>query len=185
MQPYRPLGTLYAAAALRAAGFSVAVFDPMLSNPDEGFTASYAEHSPRIVAIYEDDFNFLTKMCLTRMREVAWSIAEVAKKKHVPVIVHGSDATDHPELFLSHGVDYVLRGEAEQTLVGFVQLLSSKHLWAILMALCATTAAEKLYTALGGFRRTPPGTRCLNHRRILQTFSPIKRHGNLRMDISR
>lgn len=117
MQPYRPLGTLYAAAALRAAGFSVALFDPMLSNPDEGFAASYAEHSPRIVAIYEDDFNFLTKMCLTRMREVAWSIAEVAKKKHVPVIVHGSDATDHPELFLSHGVDYVLRGEAEQTLV--------------------------------------------------------------------
>jgi radical SAM superfamily enzyme YgiQ (UPF0313 family) len=117
MQPYRPLGTLYAAVALRAAGFSVAVFDTMLSNPDEGFAASLAKHSPRIVAIYEDDFNFLTKMCLTRMREVAWNIAAIAKQKNIPVITHGSDATDHPELFLSHGADYVLGGEAEQTLV--------------------------------------------------------------------
>src|ERR1700755_2192242 len=117
MQPYRPLGTLYAAAALRARGFSVALFDAMLSEPEEGFAASFAEHSPRIVVIYEDDFNFLTKMCLTRMREVAWKIAEVAKKNDVPVIVHGSDASDHPDLFLCSGIDYVLRGEAEDTLV--------------------------------------------------------------------
>jgi radical SAM superfamily enzyme YgiQ (UPF0313 family) len=89
----------------------------MLSNPEQGFSAFFAEHRPRIVAIYEDDFNFLTKMCLTRMREVAWHIAAVANQNAVPVIVHGSDATDHPELFLSNGIDYVLRGEAEQTLV--------------------------------------------------------------------
>ena len=117
MQPYRPLGTLYAAAALRAAGFSVVLFDTMLSNPEQGFSAFFTEHNPRVVAIYEDDFNFLTKMCLTRMREVAWHIAAVANQNAVPVIVHGSDATDHPELFLSNGIDYVLRGEAEQTLV--------------------------------------------------------------------
>jgi radical SAM superfamily enzyme YgiQ (UPF0313 family) len=126
MQPYRPLGTLYAAAALRAAGFSVALFDSMLSSPEEGFAKSFAEHSPRVVAIYEDDFNFLTKMCLTRMREVAWDIAEIAKKSCIPVIVHGSDATDHPELFLDHGVDYVLRGEAEQTLVELCSALIGK-----------------------------------------------------------
>lgn len=116
MQPYRPLGTLYAAAALRAAGFSVAVFDTMLLNPEQEFSAFFAQHSPRVVAIYEDDFNFLTKMCLTRMREVAWHMAAVASQKGVPVIVHGSDATDHPELFLNNGIDYVLRGEAEQAL---------------------------------------------------------------------
>jgi anaerobic magnesium-protoporphyrin IX monomethyl ester cyclase len=117
MQPYRPLGTLYAAAALRAAGFTVALFDTMLLNPEQQFAAFLAEHNPRAVVIYEDDFNFLTKMCLTRMREVAWHITEVAKQRELPVVVHGSDATDHPELFLNHGVDYVLRGEAEQTLV--------------------------------------------------------------------
>lgn len=117
MQPYRPLGTLYAAAALRASGFSVALFDTMLLNPEKEFATFLEEHNPRTVVIYEDDFNFLTKMCLTRMREVAWHITEVAKQRHLPVVVHGSDATDHPDLFLSHGADYVLRGEAEQTLV--------------------------------------------------------------------
>jgi len=31
MQPYAPLGTLYAAAYLREAGYSVALFDAMLA----------------------------------------------------------------------------------------------------------------------------------------------------------
>lgn len=33
MQPYAPLGTLYAASALRAEHISVAVFDTMLESP--------------------------------------------------------------------------------------------------------------------------------------------------------
>jgi anaerobic magnesium-protoporphyrin IX monomethyl ester cyclase len=126
MQPYRPLGTLYAASALRAHGFSVALFDTMLSNPEEEFAAFFENHDPRIVVIYEDDFNFLTKMCLTRMREVVWHIARVARSRAIPVIVHGSDATDHPELFLQQGVDYVLRGEAEQTLVTLCHAILSR-----------------------------------------------------------
>jgi anaerobic magnesium-protoporphyrin IX monomethyl ester cyclase len=35
MQPYPPLGTLYAAALLRGAGLSVAVFDTMLNDPEQ------------------------------------------------------------------------------------------------------------------------------------------------------
>src|ERR1700744_4213591 len=46
MQPYPPLGTLYAAAALRSAGISVAVFDPMLTKPIAGFRAALANHRP-------------------------------------------------------------------------------------------------------------------------------------------
>jgi len=72
MQPYPPLGTLYAAALLRQQGFSVALFDAMLEDPEEGFPIALARHRPRIVAIYEDNFNFLSKMCLTRMRQVAY-----------------------------------------------------------------------------------------------------------------
>jgi radical SAM superfamily enzyme YgiQ (UPF0313 family) len=124
MQPYRPLGTLFAAAALREAGFSVALFDTMLRDPEKEFAEFLEEHNPRILAIYEDDFNFLSKMCLTRMRDVAWHIAGIAKQKNVAVIAHGSDASDQPELFLSHGVDYVLRGEAEESLVALCQLLT-------------------------------------------------------------
>src|SRR6202522_1988057 len=117
MQPYPPLGTLYAAALLRSAGLSVAVFDTMLNDPEAGFQAALEHHQPKIVVVYEDDFNFLSKMCLTRMREVAWEIAKAARAMGAITIAHGSDSTDNPLLFLENGFDYVLCGEAENTLV--------------------------------------------------------------------
>jgi anaerobic magnesium-protoporphyrin IX monomethyl ester cyclase len=117
MQPYAPLGTLYAASALRAGNVSVAVFDTMLEAPDPGFANALKQIRPRIVVIYEDDFNFLSKMCLTRMRELAWQLACEARDAGAVVIAHGSDATDQAEAYLRNGVDFVLLGEAEQTLV--------------------------------------------------------------------
>jgi anaerobic magnesium-protoporphyrin IX monomethyl ester cyclase len=117
MQPYTPVGTLYAAAALRERGISVAAFDPMLQDPSIGFATKLVEHRPKVVAVYEDDFNFLSKMCLTRMREVAWDMAKAAHAVGAITIAHGSDATDNPMLFLENGFDYVLCGEAEETLM--------------------------------------------------------------------
>lgn len=118
MQPYTPIGTLYAATALRDSGISVAVFDSMLTEPAAEFEQALRLHRPEIVVVYEDDFNFLSKMCLTRMREVAWEIAAAAREAGATVVVHGSDSTDDPGLFLEHGFDYVLCGEAEAVLVG-------------------------------------------------------------------
>ncbi len=116
MQPYSPIGTLYAATSLRAKQISVDVFDPMLEDPATGILQALQTSRPRIVAIYEDDFNFLSKMCLTRMREVAFAIAAASHKAGAVVIAHGSDATDNARLFLDNGIDYILQGEAEQTL---------------------------------------------------------------------
>jgi radical SAM superfamily enzyme YgiQ (UPF0313 family) len=116
MQPYLPLGTLYAAAVLRSQNISTAVFDTMLSDPLAGFPEALKKHGPKLVAIYEDDFNFLSKMCLTRMRELAWWMIDAARHCGATVIVHGSDATDHAEEYLQHGADFVLVGEAEKTL---------------------------------------------------------------------
>ncbi len=123
MEPYPPLGTLYAAGLLRANGCEVVVFDSMLQEPEAAFREVLKKHRPRIVAIYEDDFNFLTKMCLTRMREVAWQMIEIARECGAQVVVHGSDATDHAELYLRHGCDYVLEGEAEYTLLHVVKAM--------------------------------------------------------------
>jgi radical SAM superfamily enzyme YgiQ (UPF0313 family) len=117
MQPYTPIGTLYAATALREKGISVAAFDSMLEEPSTKFAAILEKHRPKIVAVYEDDFNFLSKMCLSRMREVAWEMAKTAHSMGAIVIAHGSDSTDNPVLFLENGFDYVLCGEAEETLV--------------------------------------------------------------------
>ena len=123
MEPYPPLGTLYAAAFLRANGVSVALFDSMLEQPEDGLLQALRFHKPKIVAIYEDDFNFLTKMCLTRMRELAWQMIGIARQFGVRVIVHGSDATDHAREFLQNGAECVLQGEAEYSLLAAVKAL--------------------------------------------------------------
>lgn len=123
MEPYPPLGTLYAAGLLRAHGISVAVFDCMLQEPEAGLREALARHRPKVVAIYEDDFNFLTKMCLTRMRELAWDMTAIARDYDAQVVVHGSDATDHALDFLRHGAECVLEGEAEYTLLNVVGAL--------------------------------------------------------------
>lgn len=127
MQPYPPLGMLYAATALREAGFSVVAFDSMLEDPSEGFRTRLTTQSPKIVVVYEDDFNFLSKMCLTRMRDVAWEIAGTAKASGVVTIVHGSDSTDNPALFLKNGFDHVLCGEAEATLCDLCKSILRKE----------------------------------------------------------
>jgi len=103
MQPYMPIGTLYAAAALRENGISVVAFDSMLEDPSVKLDSLLAASKPQVVAVYEDDFNFLSKMCLTRMRDVAWKIAKTARGMGALTVVHGSDSTDNPLLFLENG----------------------------------------------------------------------------------
>lgn len=123
MQPYPPLGTLYAAALLRRAGISIAFFDTMLNDPEQHFQEALERHRPRVVVVYEDNFNFLTKMCLTRMREVAFHILERSRAAGASALVNGSDASDHALDYLRQGFDYVLLGEAETTLLELVQRL--------------------------------------------------------------
>ncbi len=123
MEPYPPLGTLYAAGLLRSQRISVAVFDCTLQEPEIGLEEALRIHRPKIVAIYEDDFNFLTKMCLTRMRELAWKMIEIARQHGAKVVVHGSDATDHAAEFLRLGAECVLEGEAEYSLLHVVKAL--------------------------------------------------------------
>lgn len=122
MQPYPPLGTMYAAALLRSVGVSVAMFDTMLNDP-QAFDVALAQHRPKIVVVYEDNFNFLSKMCLTRMREVAYQILDDSKRAGATVIVNGSDSSDHALEYLQHGFRCVLLGEAEWTLLEVISLI--------------------------------------------------------------
>lgn len=117
MMPYPPLGTLYAAAAVRKAGRTVALFDAMLATSEEEIVPAIRHHRPRVVVIYDDDFNYLTKMCLTRMREAAFRMASLARNEGCTVIVHGSDPVDHLEHYFAHHADFVICGEGEQTLL--------------------------------------------------------------------
>ncbi len=73
--------------------------------------------APCLVVVCEDDFNFLTKMCLSRNRELAFWTAQTARAHGCRVAVHGSDSTDHVQEYLNAGFDYVLIGEVEETLL--------------------------------------------------------------------
>ncbi|MCB0155184.1 MAG: B12-binding domain-containing radical SAM protein [Anaerolineae bacterium] len=126
MQPYPPLGCLYAAAYVREQGYDVALFDAMLAESEVEWERALAEHQPRFAVLYEDSFNYLSKMCLLRMREAAFRMAEAAKASGCTVIVSGSDATDHAERYFAHGVDYLLLGEGEVTLVELLDQLSGQ-----------------------------------------------------------
>jgi radical SAM superfamily enzyme YgiQ (UPF0313 family) len=125
MMPYPPLGTLYAAGYLRSLGYDVALHDSMLRHHEDEISSSLVEHRPEIVVIYDDGFNYLTKMCLSRMRQAAFSMTRLAKGFGSTVIVFSSDATDHAEDYLRHGADFVICGEAEVTLGELVAHLTS------------------------------------------------------------
>src|SRR6188508_3201226 len=78
-QPYAPLGTLYAAAYLRERGHSATLFDAMLAQSTGEWSAALEQAKPRLAAIYEDSFNYLSKMCLLRMREAALDMIDRAR----------------------------------------------------------------------------------------------------------
>lgn len=124
-QPYAPLGTLYAASLMRENGFEISFYDTMFAENAHTVRLSLDDKKPDFFVIYDDGFNYLTKMCLTNMREAAFEMIKIAKKKNCIVIVSGSDSTDHFEKYLEEGADFILLGEAEQTLLELVNAI--KH----------------------------------------------------------
>lgn len=117
MKPYPPLGMLYAAAGLRAKGYRVAVFDAMLAEGVEDFVALLERFAPRIVVFHEDQFHYLNKMCLRHTRDALCLMSELARERGATVIAAGSDPSDCPEVYFRHGVQYVVVGESDHSLV--------------------------------------------------------------------
>lgn len=126
MQPYPPLGTLYAASYVRQQGYEVALFDAMLAQSEDEWAIALDREQPRFAVIYEDNFNYLSKMCLLNMREAAFKMLAMAKERGCTTIVCGSDVTDHAEQYLARGADFVLIGEGEETMSELLDRLSGR-----------------------------------------------------------
>jgi radical SAM superfamily enzyme YgiQ (UPF0313 family) len=124
-QPYAPLGTLYAAALMREKGYQVSLSDMMFAHSAEEILPALEKSNPDFFVIYDDGFNYLTKMCLTNMREAAFKMIKRAKERGCVVIVSSSDSTDQYEKYLQEGADFILLGEAELTLLELVTAIEN------------------------------------------------------------
>src|SRR5262249_8799799 len=110
-KPYPPLATLQVAALLRQAGHEVDLFDAMLAEGIEEYERKLHTFQPQVVLFYEDTFNFLSKMCLGKMRQAACQMIGAARGIGARIIVSGPDVSDAPEPYLRSGADMALIGE--------------------------------------------------------------------------
>jgi radical SAM superfamily enzyme YgiQ (UPF0313 family) len=98
-------------------GHTVSFFDTMFARDPAEIIPTIDSGRPDLFVIYDDGFNYLTKMCLTNMREAAFKMIAIAKERGCMVVVSSSDSTDHYRQYLEAGADVVILGEAEQTLL--------------------------------------------------------------------
>ena len=143
-KPYPPLATLQVAAMLRGAGHRVSLFDAMLAEGMEEYDRLLRASEPQLVLVYEDNYNFLSKMCLATMRRAACNMIGAARGGQARVIAAGSDASDAPEAYLSAGADVVLLGEGLATLQELVARLDA----------CPELGTQQLVAGLGELRHS-------------------------------
>jgi anaerobic magnesium-protoporphyrin IX monomethyl ester cyclase len=124
-KPYLPLATLQVASLLREAGHRVTLFDAMLAPGLADYHAKFHAARPDVVVFYEDNYNFLSKMCLGKMRDACCEMIAAAHSRGARVIAAGSDASDAPERYLGAGADAVLLGEGLAALMALVDRLGS------------------------------------------------------------
>jgi anaerobic magnesium-protoporphyrin IX monomethyl ester cyclase len=124
-QPYPPLATILAAAIVRGEGYTVSLFDTNLRTSPQDIKITLENKKPKFFIIYDDGFNYLSKMCLTVMREAAFQMIVEAKQAQCKVIVSSSDATDHIEMYFNAGADVIMQGEADTTVKELLNVLEN------------------------------------------------------------
>jgi len=122
-KPYPPLATLQCAMLLRRAGHQVSLFDAMLAEDVGDYERTVRVLRPQVVVLYEDNFNFLSKMCLAKMRGAACQMIAVAHSAGARIVVAGSDVSDAPEPYLQAGADVALKGEGLPALLEVLRRL--------------------------------------------------------------
>lgn len=151
-QPYPPLMTITAAALMRAEGHEARLFDTNLRESPEEIMPMLAD-APDYLIIYDDGFNWLTKMCLTRMRDAAFELARMGREAGATVIICSSDSSDHYEMYLDKGVDYVLLGEGELTLQALMTAFAERQDITTVQGLAFRKEGETVHTGRRGVIR--------------------------------
>jgi anaerobic magnesium-protoporphyrin IX monomethyl ester cyclase len=98
----------------------------MLAEGTDQFVRQLRTVAPDVVVLYEDNFNFLSKMCLDKMRGAACRMITASRRYGARVVVAGSDATDAPQVYLGAGAEIVLIGEGLTTLATLCERLAQR-----------------------------------------------------------
>lgn len=122
MEPYFPLGILYIAATLRAAGYDVALFDNCFEQDEQACLAEIARLQPTVVGIN----------ALNTTRRLAMRVGRWARAQGYPVVFGGPDPTVRPEAYvlpdgdLPPAADVCVIGEGEATVIEVIAALTGK-----------------------------------------------------------
>lgn len=120
-KPYPPLAPLTLAAWIKQElDVDVHFYDVMFDPDETGLVQALRDVQPDIFLLYDDDFNYLTKMCLENMRRAVFRALEQIPK-HGLFIAHGSDASDQAEDYLRAGFDVVVHRNAEKIVVDMLR----------------------------------------------------------------
>jgi len=131
-----PLGIAYLAAVLRNKGIPVEVIDCIIEGFDTKFSFNGTDYYGLSLEairehILQGKYDIVGISCqFSSMLEIAIEISRIAKECGVRyVIAGGPHASAQPEsLLLTKLVDYVFIGEAEKTIVDFVDFLRERNL---------------------------------------------------------
>jgi anaerobic magnesium-protoporphyrin IX monomethyl ester cyclase len=125
-KPYPPLATLQVVSLLREAGHRVSFFDAMLAEGIDEYHRLLRAEAPQLVLFYEDNFNFLSKMCLATMRRAACDMIGSARRAGARVVAAGPDVSDAPGPYLRAGADLTLVGEGLSTLLALLPRIDAQ-----------------------------------------------------------
>jgi anaerobic magnesium-protoporphyrin IX monomethyl ester cyclase len=125
-KPYPPLATLQVVSLLREAGHRVSFFDAMLADGIDEYHRLLRAEAPQLVLFYEDNFNFLSKMCLATMRRAACDMIGTARRGGARVVAAGPDVSDAPGPYLRAGADLALVGEGLSTLLALLPRIDAQ-----------------------------------------------------------
>jgi anaerobic magnesium-protoporphyrin IX monomethyl ester cyclase len=125
-KPYPPLASITLAAWIKQElELEVNFYDVMFDGDESGLIQAIETIQPDVFILYDDDFNFLTKMCLENMRNAILKMMEKIDKKGL-FIAHSSDASDQAELYLKAGFDFVIHRNAEKIICEMLRVLKQE-----------------------------------------------------------
>lgn len=114
MRPYPPLGLLYLSAYLEKYNVQHELFDSTFSSEEE-WLAFICEKQPEVIALYT---NLMTKVKLLSLIKKVKEIPGLTKTK---ILMGGPDVSYNWENYLSHGADFLVIGEGEETFYEFCE----------------------------------------------------------------